>query len=98
MAAPIPDVGATVGGSATNFSNSAASGSNVAGGFVTHGVTGNIYQNTQVSTGGSTTSTSANNAASYNRGSSCLRAQQVLVTTLPDLFGSFWEDVIRSEV
>ncbi|KXN72629.1 hypothetical protein CONCODRAFT_4482 [Conidiobolus coronatus NRRL 28638] len=60
----------TVGGSVTNFSNTSASGSNTYGGFVTNGVTGNQYTNSQLSSGGSTTATSSNNSASYAGGSS----------------------------
>ncbi|KXN72632.1 hypothetical protein CONCODRAFT_4489 [Conidiobolus coronatus NRRL 28638] len=60
----------TVGGSTTNFANSANSGSSVVGGFVTQGVNGNSYTNSQLSGGGSTTVTNSANAAAYAGGSS----------------------------
>ncbi|MFE0777838.1 hypothetical protein [Streptomyces sp. NPDC058861] len=48
----------TVGGSVTNFANTAASGSNVMGGFVTQGVADSQYTNNQSSIGGSSTQSS----------------------------------------
>jgi hypothetical protein len=60
----------TVGGQVNNFSNASSSGSSVVGGFVTQGVTGSQYTHSQLSSGGSTTVTNANNAASYAGGSS----------------------------
>jgi hypothetical protein len=60
----------TIGGQINQFQNSQSSGSSLIGGFSSQGINGNQFEDHQISTGGSSTTSSSQNSQSYNGGSS----------------------------